>query len=152
MKWTNECGIKRPNLADLETSFWIDGNLVDLRSLRLQRRTNYASGSHLEEENLRNFILDWRESRRSSSSSSTIGSDRQKTPRERRAYRSFTAPTTISLRPWRKTPRNSDRNLGDLTSRKKLKGQSKSLDGQRTKTPLSALKKLLTFVTIITNV
>ena len=58
----------------------------------------------------------------------------------------------ISLRPWRKTPRNSDRNLGDLTSRKKLKGQSKSLDGQRTKTPLLALKNHLTFVTIITNV
>ena len=48
-----------------------------IRTENFDAETEVTQGSHVEEENLRNFILDWRESRRSSSSSSTIGSDRQ---------------------------------------------------------------------------
>ena len=44
------------------------------------------------------------------------------------------------------------KSLGDLTSKKKLKGQIKWFDGPRTRTPLSALINPPTLVTIITNV
>ena len=139
MKRTKKCGFEN-GLGELEkTLLRIDGNLVFLCFIR--RRSDWIVKTPRESQRVYRSLRHLRHVNYATETSRYVKNATEITVGRK-------SPTDFG----QKSSTTKRKALVDLTSKKKLKGQIKLLDGQRTKMPLSARKNPPRLVTIFTNV